>query len=284
MNKQNFFLYADTDSNFCTLDPFLDVLGLRGKSDDEICDGLDVFIEANLQPLINEYFTREADIFNGDNVLKMKRESIAKRVFFKNVKKHYAMLVKDEEGVRFEDPELKIKGISTVKSSFPKPCRKALTEFIRMLLKFDDPFSRESISQTERFIKDFKKEFMQLSPMSISCPSSISALKVGKGAQLHMRGATVWNNYLKTNNLDLEPILPNSKMKYILIREPNPFSSNVFGFIDYLPEEITVLIDWEKMFYKTFLATVEEIVTPLKIDIDIYNKRTTINSFFTKQS
>ena len=51
----------------------------------------------------------------------MKRECIAERAIW-TAKKRYILNVWDNEGVRYEEPKLKMMGIEAVKSSTPKPC------------------------------------------------------------------------------------------------------------------------------------------------------------------
>ena len=52
----------------------------------------------------------------------MKRENIADRGIW-TAKKRYILNVWDSEGVRYEEPKLKMMGIEAVKSSTPAPCR-----------------------------------------------------------------------------------------------------------------------------------------------------------------
>ena len=65
--------------------------------------------------------------------MQMKRENIADRGIW-TAKKRYILNVWDSEGVRYEDPKLKIMGIEAVKSSTPAPCR----SMIKDALKLDD--------------------------------------------------------------------------------------------------------------------------------------------------
>ena len=56
-----------------------------------------------------------------DQEMFMKRENIADRGIW-TAKKRYILNVWDSEGVRYEEPKLKMMGIEAVKSSTPAPC------------------------------------------------------------------------------------------------------------------------------------------------------------------
>ena len=72
-----------------------------------------------------------------DQKMFMKRENIAERGIW-TAKKRYILNVWDSEGVRYEEPKLKMMGIEAVKSSTPAPCR----TMIKDGLKVDDEWYR----------------------------------------------------------------------------------------------------------------------------------------------
>ena len=63
----------------------------------------------------------------------MKRENIADRGIW-TAKKRYILNVWDSEGVRYEDPKLKMMGIGSVKSSTPAPCRKMIKDALKLMM------------------------------------------------------------------------------------------------------------------------------------------------------
>ena len=72
-----------------------------------------------------------------DQKMQMKRENIAERGIW-TAKKRYILNVWDSEGVRYEEPKLKMMGIEAVKSSTPAPCR----TMIKDALKTHDEWNR----------------------------------------------------------------------------------------------------------------------------------------------
>ena len=65
--------------------------------------------------------------------MQMKRENIADRGIW-TAKKRYILNVWDSEGVRYEDPKLKIMGIEAVKSSTPAPCRDMIKGALKLMM------------------------------------------------------------------------------------------------------------------------------------------------------
>jgi DNA polymerase elongation subunit (family B) len=68
-----------------------------------------------------------------DQKMQMKRENIADRGIW-TAKKRYILNVWDSEGVRYEEPKLKMMGIEAVKSSTPAPCRKMIKDALKLMM------------------------------------------------------------------------------------------------------------------------------------------------------
>ena len=118
----DYVIASDTDSIYINFGPLVDKFFSNVNGDkaklvtilDKICqDKLEPFIEKSYQELrmyVNAYAQK----------MQMKRENIADRGIW-TAKKRYILNVWDSEGVRYEDPKLKIMGIEAVKSSTPAP-------------------------------------------------------------------------------------------------------------------------------------------------------------------
>ena len=115
--------------------------------------------------------------------MQMKRENIADRGIW-TAKKRYILNVWDSEGVRYEDPKLKIMGIEAVKSSTPAPCR----DMIKGALKLMMSGTEEDVI---KYIDDCRSKFKKMSPEEIAFPRSVSDVNkhknhstiYGKGVQ-----------------------------------------------------------------------------------------------------
>ena len=170
--------------------------------------------------------------------MQMKRENIADRGIW-TAKKRYILNVWDSEGVRYEDPKLKVMGIESVKSSTPAPCRKMLKDAFKILMtKTED--------DVIEYIDKCRREFKALPPESISFPRSVSdVVKYRstsdiyiKGTPIHVRGALLFNHYIKQNKLDnkYSLIQNGEKIKFCYLKKPNLIHENVISFIQEFPK------------------------------------------------
>jgi DNA polymerase elongation subunit (family B) len=216
-----------------------------------------------------------------DQKMIMKRECIAERGIW-TAKKRYILSVWDSEGVLYNEPKLKIKGIEAIKSSTPAPCRKMLKDAFNILMSG----SEDDMIQ---FIDDFRNKFKKLPPEEISFPRSASDVQkytshsqiYVKGTPIHVRGALLFNYYVKENNLTgkYSLIQNGEKIKFVYLKKPNTIHENVISFIQEFPKELNLdrYIDYDLQFEKAFLE-------PLKVILDIigWNMEKTVNldSFF----
>jgi DNA polymerase elongation subunit (family B) len=189
----------------------------------------------------------------------------------------------DSEGVRYEDPKLKMMGIEAVKSSTPAPCRKMIKDALKLMM-----------TGTEEDVIDFidksRDEFKKLPPEDISFPRSASDVVKYKssstiyikGTPIHIRGALLFNHYVKKNKLDnkYSLIQNGEKIKFCYLKKPNSIHENVISFIQDFPKELNIdkYVDYDLQFEKSF-------VEPLKAILDAigWNVEKTINLelFFT---
>ena len=85
----------------------------------------------NLKSILTSSYETLARYVNAyDQKMFMKRENIADRGIW-TAKKRYILNVWDSEGVRYEEPKLKMMGIEAVKSSTPAPCRTMIKDALK---------------------------------------------------------------------------------------------------------------------------------------------------------
>ena len=200
-----------------------------------------------------------------DQKMFMKRENIADRGIW-TAKKRYILNVWDSEGVRYEEPKLKMMGIEAVKSSTPAPCRKMIKDALKLMMNGTE----EDVIE---FIDNARKEFKTLPPEDISFPRSASDVVkykasstiYAKGTPIHIRGALLFNHYIKKNKLDnkYSYIQNGEKIKFCYLKKPNIIHENIISFIQDFPRELKLdkYIDYDLQFEKAFLE-------PLKIILD----------------
>jgi DNA polymerase elongation subunit (family B) len=254
----------------------------REKTTESIVSFLDKVCSMEFEKYIESSYQELADYVNAyEQKMFMKRECVAERGIW-TAKKRYILSVWDSEGVRYKEPKLKIKGIEAIKSSTPAPCRKMLKESFNIMMSGteDDMIS---------FIDKCRLEFRTLPPESISFPRSASDVQKYssssdiyiKGTPIHVRGALLFNHYIKQNKLTnkYSLIQNGEKIKFVYLKKPNTIHENVITFIQDFPKELNLdkYIDYELQFEKAFLE-------PLKIILDSIGwnveKTSSLESFF----
>jgi len=283
-NDVDYVIASDTDSIYLNMGPFVEtVYKGREKTTEEIVGFLDKVCAMEFEKYIESSYQELADYVNAyDQKMQMKRENIADRGIW-TAKKRYILNVWDSEGVRYDEPKLKIMGLEAVKSSTPAPCRQKIKDALKIVMtKTED----EMIS----FIDNFRKAFNQLPPEEISFPRSIndvdkhksSSTLYSKGTPIHARGAILYNHLIKEKKLDKKyaKIQNGEKIKFCYLKLPNPIRENVISYIQEFPKEFGLdkYIDYDLQFSKAFLE-------PMKVILDAINwkveKTVNLESFFS---
>ena len=210
----------------------------------------------------------------------MKREVIANKGIW-TAKKRYILNVFNEEGVDMKDPKLKIMGIEAVKSSTPAPCRIKIKEALKVIMNKDE-------NALIQFIDEFRTHFKKLRPEQIAYPRSCNNLKkyssrtdiYQKSTPIHVKGALLYNHLLIKNKLvKYEEIQEGDKIKFIVLKEPNPLREKVISFPSTLPKEFNLhkFINYDEQFDKSFLEPLRFIVNAIGWN---FEKQATLDGFF----
>ena len=265
--NEMYSFYSDTDSCYITLKGLVDKY--YSKMDkDKLIDVLDKIGDDQIEPCIAKSMDELADYTNSfAKKLVFKREAIADRAIWV-AKKRYAMNVYDNEGVRYQTPDLKVMGLEIVRSSTPACVQDSLKEAVRLCLTSDE-------ATLQDYIKKTRKEFVNLPAEDIAFPRGCNNLQkytdssniYASKTPMQVRGSLLYNFYLKKHNLDskYELIQEGDKIKFLYLKEPNTLSENCISFITKIPEELDIhkYVDYNLMFEKAFLDPMDTIVSAL---------------------
>ena len=276
--EEDYVIASDTDSIYLNLGPLVNKF-FASKSSDKaaIVSLLNKICEEKFEPYIDQCYQNLANYVSAyDQKMQMKRENIADRGIW-TAKKRYILNVWDSEGVRYEDPKLKMMGIEAVKSSTPAPCRKMIKDALKLMMTGTE-------EDVIHFIDKSREEFKKLPPEQIAFPRSVSDVQKYKsssdiyikGTPIHCRGALLFNHYVKekklTNKYSL--IQNGEKIKFCYLKKPNVIHENIISFIQDFPRELNLdkYIDYDLQFEKSF-------VEPLKAILDSigWNVEKTVN-------
>jgi DNA polymerase elongation subunit (family B) len=283
-DKVDYVIASDTDSIYLHMGPLVEtVYKGREKTTEGIVSFLDKICKVELEKYIESCYQELADYVNAyDQKMQMKRENIADRGIW-TAKKRYILNVWDSEGVRYEEPKLKMMGIEAVKSSTPAPCRKMIKDALKLMMSGTE-------DEVIEFIENARRDFKKLPPEQISFPRSASDVNkykasntiYSKGTPIHVRGALLFNHLIKNANLTnkYSLIQNGEKIKFIYLKKPNTIQENVISFIQDFPKELNLdkYIDYDLQFEKAFLEPLKSILDAIGWNIE---KTSSLESFFS---
>lgn len=264
---ENFVIAGDTDSIYFTMKPLIDkVLGGKKHDKDKIVSFLDKICHEKFEPFIDKCYEELAEYMNAyAQKMFMKREVIADRGIWR-AKKNYALHVYDSEGVRYDQPELKIMGLESTRSSTPEMCRKAFKSVIRVVMT-------DTEEAVQGAIKAFKKTFMSAPVEDISFPRGVSdidkwtvpddAAFMSK-TPIHVKAALTYNRLIRKFGLEKKYrlIQNGDKLKFVYLVAGNVTRNNAIAFIDNLPPEFELDDDIDRVlqFTKSFQDPIKSIL------------------------
>ena len=282
-DKVDYVIASDTDSIYLNLGPVVDKF-FSNKSDDKnkIVELLDKVCKDKLEPFINASYEELATYVNAyDQKMIMKRENIADRGIW-TAKKRYILNVWDSEGVRYKEPKMKIMGLETARSSTPQYFRDKLYAAFKIIIgKTND----ELIS----FVNAVRTETKEQGQEGVAFPRGVNNLEkyrsrtdiYCKGTPIHVRGALLYNNFVKKNKLEHKYpyIQEGEKIKFIYLKTPNPLHENCVSFFSTIPPEMNLdkYVDYQLQFEKSFLEPLKNVLQCVGWT---HEKKVTLGRFF----
>jgi len=280
--NEDYVIASDTDSIYLNLGPIVDKFFPNTNDTKKVIRFMNKICEEKIQPFIDQSYEELKEYVNGyQQRMEMKRESLADKAIW-TAKKRYILNVYDSEGVAYAKPKLKIMGLEAVKSSTPSACRTKIKEAINIIMT-------QTQDDLHRFIEKFRADFNKMPVEDIAFPRSVNGLSeyaddnsiFKKGTPIHVKGALVYNHFLREMNLTkrYQVIQEGEKIKFIYLKQPNLFNNNTLAFLSGLPKQLDAeqYIDYDLQFEKSFIE-------PLSIILSTINWQTekieTLDCFF----
>ena len=158
----DYVIASDTDSIYLNLGPLVDrVYEGREKTNESVVGFLNKVCENEFEPFIEGSYEALARYVSAyDQKMFMKRENIADRGIW-TAKKRYILNVWDSEGVRYDEPKLKMMGIEAVKSSTPAPCRAMIKDALKIMMNGTEEEVIDFIDASqERSLRNFHQKIL----------------------------------------------------------------------------------------------------------------------------
>jgi DNA polymerase elongation subunit (family B) len=277
-DNQDYVVAIDTDSLYIRMG---DLVKKINPSDP--VKFLDKVATQKIEPLLAESYEELKEYMNcAEQKMVMAREVIAERGIWTG-KKHYVLNVWNNEGVQYEEPQLKVQGIEAVRSSTPAVCRDLIKSTIKKILTSDETTVQKIIAQE-------KKNFRELPVEDVAFPRSANnldkyvdgSLIYRKGTPIHIRASLLHNYHIDKMKLGnkYEKIYSGEKIKFVYLRKPNRLYENVVAFKNILPQEFNIRdhIDYDLQFEKAFVEPIKTILDAIGWQVE---KRATLEDFWT---
>ena len=273
---EDYVIAIDTDSLYVKFKPLVEKC-----MTDNPTNFIDKVTSEYFEKILADSYADLASVTNAyENRMEMAREVIADKAVW-IAKKRYFMQVRDNEGVRYAEPKLKVMGVEAVKSSTPQVCRDKFKKIFSIILN-------EGEEATQAYIADFKSQFKKLGPEEVSFPRGVSDIDkwydrkaiYKKACPIHVRGALLYNDQLSKKGLNnYETVKNGEKIKFCYLKTPNPIKENVISYSLNLPKELDLhrFIDYDKMYEKSFVEPIRNILDEIGWEVE---PTATLEDFF----
>jgi DNA polymerase elongation subunit (family B) len=279
---KDYVIASDTDSIYLRLGELIDKVYSKEKDTPKVIAFMDKVCEDKIQPVINESYQALATyVCAYAQKMRMKREALADKGVW-TAKKRYIMHVYNNEGVAYDEPDMKVMGLEMVKSSTPSAIREKMSELIKIMITKDE----ESV---QKFIADFRENFKTLPPEEISFPRGVNGIReysdsiaiYKKGTPIHVKGALIYNQILKEKELTKKyPLIQDGeKLKFSYLKTPNPVKDTVISYPNRLPTELGLheYINYDLQFEKAFIEPIKIILDCVGWEVE---KQSSLEDFF----
>lgn len=286
----DYVIASDTDSVYLNLGPLVKKVFTDTSNTTKVIDFMDTVCKERLQPFIDKTYKELAEYTHAyAQKMQMKRESLVDKAIW-TAKKRYILNVWDLEGVRYKEPDLKIQGLEAIKSSTPSACRDKIKAAIKIIMHGTE-------DELITYISKFKAEFKALPIVDIAFPRGMNGLEKYqykgtderspifwskedvltnkhvnngiylRGTPIHVKGSLIYNHWLRKKGLEknYEIIKEGEKIKFVHLKEPNPYGEAVMSFVGRLPKEFELekSVDYDLQFQKSFIEPLNIILNSI---------------------
>ena len=279
----DYVIASDTDSIYLRMGELVDKFIKDTSDKQKVIALMDKICEDKLQPFIDRSYKELAEYVHAyQQKMEMKREGLSDKGIW-TAKKRYILNIYNNEGVQYNEPHMKVMGLEMIKSSTPSVIREKMKELIKLIVSGTE-------EDVHKFIGNFREQFKGLPVEDISFPRGVNGLKnysdslsiYKKGTPIHVKGALLYNYYLKEHKLTNKyPLIQEGeKLKFTYLKLPNIFKDMVISYPNRLPKEFNLqkYIDYDMQFEKAFVDPIKVILDCLGWSIE---KQNSLEDFFT---
>ena len=270
-------IYSDTDSCFVDAVPIIQhrYPDIDLNNDDAMTKAI-MEVTTEVQNYVNSFYNVMAKrFFNLDkHAFDAKQEVISKSSFWL-AKKRYAQWIIHKEGALLKTPELEVKGIDVVRTSFPASFRKFMDAFLRKLLtaapkkELDDMIlefrEKTKTLDVSEIAKNTSVKFVSQDGTHNYNPDDRRAFQFVKGTPAQVKACLAYNDMVIKMGLEktCEPIHHGQKIKWVYLQD-NSFGLDALALKgdgndpDEILELVNRLVDRKKMFEQELKSKLQD--------------------------
>ena len=262
---------CDTDSNYISFDKLYQH---TNEGEDFLTWALkfEKTIFANfLEKCMDIYASKH----NTENLLNFKREKVILKMYVQAKKKYITYIIADEKKI-YTEPKTKVTGVEINKSDLCAYSRKHIKKFAELMFEGDTPNKQKMLDYARKCYKEFKLQPIE----SISTPKGIgnyNKYEVPLSENMTFitktpmanKASLIYNYVIKNKNLPYMTVANGTKIKYIYIKDNNPYKTPVIAYIGNYPKEFKELfkVDYDTQFEKQFLNIAQRMFDVLGFDL-----------------
>lgn len=259
----DYVIAGDTDSNYITVERMVTRDWPEETDPHKLVANIDKWIKETYSPMVNQWCIDLCETVNGyEQRMVWEREVIASDAVWRAAKM-YCMAVYDSEGVKYEKPKVKYKGLEARKSSTPEWARKRMEECYKtILLGTEDDLQKQ--------IKGYRDEWASLAVEDIAKASSVSDVtkwedgnSYKSGTPYNSKAAITWNKQVAQHpELGLTEIESGDKMLMVMLKPGNPLRETYLAFPTFLDPglDLNKWVDYNEMLEKGFISPIQTIL------------------------
>lgn len=238
-NPDNIVQYIDTDSLYISVDELANLEGIKEEDKKEYTKAIcrDVVDKLNeLYPVITKR------LFNSSmNKIKIASDTISETALWKK-KKAYALNKVYDMGKEKDVKKIEIKGLAVVRSDFPIKFKAFLEKFLQDILY------REKVENIHKSVLELKDSLETTPVYELAKNTSVKFFSekkncnfdpkrrvpftVANGATAQCKASLMYNDLLNKFKLNkkVEPIYHGQKIKYVYLKDGNPYGIDALAF------------------------------------------------------
>jgi DNA polymerase elongation subunit (family B) len=276
--QKDYLIYGDTDSLYFSMEDVVNKFVPTGTSVETTIEFMDRFYNSKIKQELENAMSSIQELMNSRvKEIEFVRDVISDTSIF-IAKKRYIISVWDAEGKRYTEPDLKVMGVESVKTSTPQYCRDKIKELISVMLY-------NTQNEFHERVVDIKDEFYKLPVEDVAFPRGVSdidkyveikenisifnndddEITVKKGASIAAKASIHHNKLLIEKELLnwYQPITNGDKIKFVYLVQPNPIKNNAIAFDGELIQEFGLhkYVDYDTQWEKALYEPVKKIAT-----------------------